>query len=76
MHPALKQFLFVFFKTCFWIGVIGVIGYLIISIIFYFTGLEQFWSVQRFIISTRLAYIVPASLLICFLATGFFKAED
>ncbi len=76
MAPTLKRILFVFFKTCFWIGVIGIIFYIILSIIFYFIGLEQFMSLQNFVISTRIVYFVPASILICFLATGYFKADD
>ncbi len=76
MTSGLKKFFFVFFRTCFWIGVIGAIFYLILSIIFYFIGLEQFLSLQKFVISTRLAYVVPVLMLICFLAIGFFKEED
>ncbi len=76
MASGLKKFFFVFFKTCFWIGVISAIAYLILSIIFYFIGLEQFLSLQKFVISTRIAYVVPVSMLICFFATGFFKEDD
>ncbi|MBA2761207.1 MAG: hypothetical protein H0U39_04445 [Segetibacter sp.] len=76
MAPTLKRILFVFFKTCFWIGVIGVISYVILSIIFYFIGPDQFMSLQNFVISTGFVYFVPISVLICFFATGYFKAED
>jgi uncharacterized protein YqgC (DUF456 family) len=74
--PVLKKIVFVFFKTCFWIGVIGLIAYVILSIIFYFIGLEQFMSLQRFVVSTRIVYLVPVVILICFFAAGFFKDDD
>ncbi len=76
MAPTLKRILFVFFKTCFWISVIGAISYVVLSIIFYFIGSEQFISLQKFVISTRIVYFIPISMLICFFATGFFKADD
>jgi hypothetical protein len=76
MPPTLRRFFFVFFRTCFWIGVIGLVAYLILSIIFYLIGREQFLSLQKFVISSRIVYFVPVAMLICFLATGFFKTED
>lgn len=76
MASGLKKFFFVFFRTCFWIGVIGIISYLILSVIFYFIGLEQFMSLQRFVVSTRIVYLVPVAMLICFFATGFLKEDD
>ncbi|MBA4139407.1 MAG: hypothetical protein H0X70_02720 [Segetibacter sp.] len=76
MSPTLKRIFFVFFKTFFWIGVIGVIFYVILSIIFYFIGPDQFMSIQNFVISNRIVYLVPVSIIVCFFATGYFKADD
>jgi hypothetical protein len=68
-----RNILYFLSKVLFWVALLGVCAYLLLSIAFYFIGQDQFDNLQQFILSHRTTFLIPVLLLVGWLGMRIFK---
>jgi len=72
----MKRLLYFLCKVFFWVSILAICAYALLSVVFYFIGSDQFQNLQQTIIASRLVFLVPILFIVGFIGKILFKDDE